>query len=249
MSKEVPLTIEKLRDGDEDKFLISSPKEIQLTLHALAQKKSVTVMYFDAAERFIKTTLLAANDKGIWLDVGPHDNDNQLLLNSDNITFVTTHLGAKVQFECHQVQVAIYAGHPAFYFPLPKEMYRFQRRDFFRLNTANDTLLKCIIPLSAAKSTQLHEFSIMDISVGGVALVCNVNSINLEEGDEFPDCCIELPEIGTLVVTIQVRNLFEVATASGLIIKQAGCEFVDMDGKMSMLLQRYIGVMQRKIAR
>jgi len=249
MSIEASLTIEKLRDGEESKFLIKSPKEIQLTLHALAQKKTVTVVYFENGERFFKTVLLAANDKGIWLDVGPNEADNNLLVNSDNITFVTTHHGAKVQFVCHQVQVAIYAAHPAFYFPLPRQMLRLQRRDYYRLNTSSDAPLKCIIPPATVKSPRRHEITIMDISVGGIALVCKESSVNLTAGEVYPDCSIELPGIGTLIATIHVRNLFDVTSSDGAVTKHAGCEFVQMDGKMSMLLQRYIGIMQSKLSR
>lgn len=249
MSKEATLTIEKFRDGEESKFLIKSPKEIQLTLHALAQKKTVTVIYFDNGEHFFKSVLLAANDKGIWLDVGPNEDDNQRLVNSGNITFVTMHHGAKVQFVCHQVQVAIYAAHPAFYFPLPKQMLRLQRRDYYRLSTSSEAPLKCIIPPATVISAQQHEITIMDISVGGIALVCKESSVNLEAGETYPDCCIVLPGIGTLIATIQVKNLFDVTSTSGVVTKHAGCEFVQMDGKMSMLLQRYIGIMQSKLSR
>jgi flagellar brake protein len=248
MSKDAPLTIEKFHDDEESKFLIKSPKEIQLTLHALAQKKTVTVVYFDNGERSFKTILLAVNDKGIWLDVGPNDEDNTLLLNSNNITFVTMHHGAKVQFICHQAQVALYATHPAFYFPLPAQIMRLQRRDYFRLPTSPDAPLKCIIAPSQVKSATQDEITIMDISVGGIALVCKEQFVQLEAGKVYPDCQIELPGTGTLIVTIQVKNLFDVTSAGGVVTKHAGCEFVQLDGKMSMLLQRYVGIMQSKLS-
>jgi flagellar brake protein len=248
MSKEAPLTIEKFHDGEESKFLIKSQKEIQLTLHAIAQKKSATILYFHHDELFFKTVLLAVSDKGIWLDVGPNDEDNKLLLNSDSITFVTMHHGAKVQFVSHQVQVATYAAHPAFYFPLPAQMLRLQRRDYFRLSTSADASLKCVFPATVVKSAQPHEITIMDISVGGIALVCKEDSVNLQAGEVYPECSIVLPEIGILTATIQVKNLFDVTSPSGVLTKHAGCEFINLDGKMSMLLQRYIGIMQRRFS-
>jgi flagellar brake protein len=248
MSKEIPLTIEKFRDGEESKYLIKSRKEIQLTLHALAQKKASAVLHFDEDGNFIKTVFLAVNDRGMWLDVGPDEGINNMLLNSARVTCVTLHLGAKVQFECAHSQIAVYASHPAFYFPLPDEMIRLQRRDYFRLNTSADAPLKCLIPPLPQKSDKPHEITIMDISVGGIALVCTENSVNLEAGVTYPDCRIELPGTGTLVATIQVRNLFDVAMPNGTLVKHAGCEFVQMDGKMSMLLQRYVGMMQTRLS-
>jgi c-di-GMP-binding flagellar brake protein YcgR len=250
MYKEPILTVEKFQDGEEGKFLIKSPKEIQLTLHAIAKKKSTGIIYFDDNKRFLKTILLTANDKGIWLDVGPDNDDNNHIVNVDSITLVMMHNGAKVQFSSSHTQIAVYAGHPAFYLPLPNEMFRVQRRDFFRLSASiADTPLKCVIPPASEKEQRPHEITIMDISVGGIALICQENCINLEAGEFYPDCKIELPGVGTLITTIQVKNLFEVSSSSGAIVKHAGCEFKQMDGKMSMLLQKYIGLMQSKISR
>jgi flagellar brake protein len=246
MSKEIPLTVEKFREGEESKFLIKSPKEIQLTLKAIAQKKSFVILYFDDDKRFLKTILLGANAEGIWLDVGPNENDNTALLNTDIVTFVTMHHGAKVQFVCPQPIVAIYASHPAFYFPLPEKMVRLQRRDYFRLNTSPDAPLKCVITHRKSGAAQSQEITIMDISVGGIALVCTENGVTVEAGETYPDCRIELPGIGTLVVNILIKNLFDVNAPNGAVVKHAGCEFAQLDGKMSMLLQRYIATMQSR---
>ena len=67
-------------------------------------------------------------------------------------------------------------------------------------------------------------------------------------GETYTDCRIELPGLGTLVATVQVKNLFDVTSPSGNVIKHAGCEFMQLDGKMSMLLQRYVAVMQGKLS-
>lgn len=248
MSKEPVLTIEKFRDGEESKFLIRSPKEIQLTLHAIAQKKTIGLLYFDNGERFFKTLLLAVNERGLWLDVGPDVDDNNLILHSNSITFVTMHHGAKVQFACHQIQSATYAAHLSFYCTLPPSIVRLQRRDYFRLPTSHVAPLKCIIAPAPAISPHPLEVTIMDISLGGIALTCKENNVTLQEGEIYPDCQIELPGIGTLVVTIQVKNLFDVTSLGGAVTKHAGCEFIKMDGNISMLLQRYVGMMQSKLS-
>jgi len=248
MSKEIILTVEKFRDGEENKFLIKSPKEIQLTLHAIAQKESVAILYFDNAQRFLKTILLAVTEIGIWLDVGPDESDNNLLLCSDTITFVTLHQGTKLQFVCHQIEMAIYASRPAFFIPLPDQMVRLQRREYFRLPVSVDAPLKCIIPVKHVESARQDEITILDISVGGIGLICKGQNVQLEAGESYPDCQIELPDIGTLFVTILVRNLFDVTPAGRVITRHAGCEFVGLDGQMSILLQRYVASMQSKLS-
>ena len=249
MSKQPILTVEKFHDGEESKFQIRSPKEIQLTLNAIVQKKSFTIVYFDNEQRFLKTLLLAATEDGIWLDVGPSEEDNVHILHSNSITFVTMHQGAKVQFVCRHPQMATYASLPAFFFPLPDHILRLQRRDYFRLSISPDAPLKCIIPPIPLKSEKPDEITILDISVGGIALICREHNVKLEAGKIYPDCRIELPGIGTLLASIQVRNLFDTSLPNGGVAKHAGCEFVQLDGKMSMLLQRYVGIMQSKLSK
>ena len=184
----------------------------------------------------------------MWLDVGPSKEDNEQILRSNDIVLVSMHNHAKVQLTSPQIFMASYAGNPAFYIQLPERMLRLQRRDYFRLPIPPSAALKCIIPVAADEPVKPHEVTIMDISVGGVALVCKEQSIALEAGQTYPNCRINLPGIGTLIATVQVKNLFEVAAKNGVITKHAGCEFIGLNGQMSMLLQRYIAQMQRQLA-
>ena len=245
MSK-TSLTVEKFREGEEKKFLISSPKEIQLILQSIAQKKSYAMLYINDGEHFIKTVFLAANAQGIWLDLGPSDVDNESVLLNDSITLVTMHQGAKVQFSCQGIELAMFASLPAFFCPLPAKMVRLQRREYFRLLIPVDVPLKCVIPPKTDKPLQPDEITIMDISVGGIALVCKEQGVHLEEGEIYPDCQIDLPGIGMLTATLQVKNLFDVTSPAGNIRKHAGCEFVHPDGQSGMLLQRFVALMQSK---
>jgi flagellar brake protein len=248
MSKEILLTIETFHDDEAKKFLIHSHKEILLTLRAIAQKKTSIIVYFDNEQQFIKSVLLTATDNGIWIDVGPNDNINDAIQHSDKLTFVTVHQGAKVQFDSQHPTMATYAAHPAFHFPLPEHILRLQRRESFRLPTTLDTPLSCVITTPTETYIPSCEITIMDISIGGVALKFAEDKIQLEAGVIYENCLIELPEIGTLTASIKVKNLFDVTTPAGKIVKHAGCEFVQMDRNMSMLLQRYISTMQSRLS-
>lgn len=248
MPKEAPLTIEKFYNDEEKKFLIVSRKEIELILHEVAQNKSRAILYFDHGKQFIQTTILGADFEGLWLDAGPDDTLPKPLLNSRDLVLVSLHQQAKIQLENNHIRLATHAGRPAFHMPLPEKLVRLQRRDYFRLAIPEDaTPLKCVIPMEGDETATSGEVTIMDISVGGVALVCEENTVRLQEGQTYPDCRIELPGIGILKVTIQVRNMFELADKQGVATRHAGCEFMNLNGQMSMLLQRYIAQMQRHL--
>jgi c-di-GMP-binding flagellar brake protein YcgR len=106
-----------------------------------------------------------------------------------------------------------------------------QRRDYFRLPTLTQPPLQCVIASPDSASILPDQpITIMDISVGGVALVCEEHNIDLLPGNIYQNCQIELPDIGTLNASIKVKNTFEAVNSDGSMQKRAGCEFQKLDG-------------------
>jgi flagellar brake protein len=249
--KDVPLKIELFSDGEDSKFRVHSEKEIQLILRGIAQKGTRSALYFGSGNDFILTTVLDLDKQGIWLDIGPNDVDNQRILHSDKIVFVSSQHQVKVQFVAYRIARTQFENRDAFYLPLPDSLLRIQRREYFRLLAPAVEPLKCVITdmqppaPDPEHSMKKIEVTIMDISVGGVSLVCAEHEAELQPGKIYTDCEITLPEIGVLTATIRVKNTFEVTTREGAVKRRAGCEFMQMDGKMAILLQRYITHLQR----
>ena len=105
--------------------------------------------------------------------------------------------------------------------------------------------LKCVIPGTDQNSNQLREITIMDISGGGIALTCAETDTELVPGKSYPDCRINLPEFGTIIGTIAVKNLAVLTDAEGKSYKRAGCELQDLDNSSIVLLHRYVLHLQR----
>jgi c-di-GMP-binding flagellar brake protein YcgR len=141
-----------------------------------------------------------------------------------------------------------YEDAPAFSLALPRKLLRLQRRDYYRLVTAETGALHCIIRPVVEQAHIQHEVTVMDISIGGVALVCEQTGVELHPGMVYEHCQIELPEMGTLEATIEVKNAFEITDRSGKVKRRAGCVFVKPDGRTTMLLQRYVAQMQQQLA-
>jgi len=248
--KDVPLKIELFSDGEDSRFRVHSEKEIQLILRNIAQKGARSALYFGSGNDFILTTVLALDKQGIWLDIGPNDVDNQRILHSNKIVFVSSQHQVKVQFVAYRIARTPFQNREAFYLPLPDSLLRIQRREYFRLLAPAVEPLKCVIAdmqpatPNPEQSKQKAEVTIMDISVGGVALVCAEYEAELQPGKIYTNCQITLPDVGILTATIRVKNTFEVTLREGIVKRRAGCEFIQMDGKMAILLQRYITHLQ-----
>jgi len=245
MEKDIPLKIEILSEDKDDKQRISSPNEIKYVMHYIAEKGNRVALYYDNGNDFILTTILAVNDSGLWLEQSPNASDNRRIAASNRLIFVSSHLQIKVQFTAGQASNVEYRGLPAFYLPLPDSLYRLQRREYFRLMTPVIKPLRCVIDKEAVPDKKPLEFIIMDISCGGVGLTCMESDTELTPGLSYPDCQIELPELGTIRGTIEVKNLVSLTSKSGSEYRRAGCEFKNLDGASANLLQRYVTNMQR----
>lgn len=244
-TKEIPLKIELFSNDQENEYLITNPKEIISILHTIAQRKSRVALYYNEGNSMVLTMILAADENGVWIDAASNPLDNRHIERSNRIVFVSTHNQAKVQFVASKATLGSFENAPAFQLDLPRKLLRLQRRDYYRLVTPETQALKCIIRPIPDKAHILHEVTVMDISIGGVALVCEASGIELQPGMRYENCEIELPDIGTVEATIEVKNTFEITDRNGNIKRRAGCVFVKPSGPTTMLLQRYVAQMQQ----
>lgn len=246
---EALLRIEALSVSEEEEFSIDNAKEIEAILESMAENMSRAALYYNNANNFILTTVMGVDDSGFWLEQSPNGTDNKHIIESDDLFFVSSHLAAKVEFATGRAYNVEYDGYPAFYFYMPKEIYRLQRRECFRLDLPASEALHCAIPVQPDKPStgkqQLHQVPIVDISIGGVKLSCKEGTLDMEEGQVYENCQIDLPHIGKINVTITVRSLYIQITKSKQTIKRAGCQFTKIDGASSIMLQRYVTNLQR----
>ncbi len=244
-TKEIPLKIELFSSDEENEYLVTNPKEIVSILQTIAQRKSRVALYYNEGVSMVLTMILAVDEHGVWVDAASNPLDNRLIERSKRVIFVSTHNQAKVQFVAGDMVLGTYEDAPAFSLALPTKLLRLQRRDYYRLVTPEVNALKCIIRPIPGEAHVQHEITIMDISVGGVALVCEASGIELRPGMVYENCHIDLPEVGKVDATIEVKNSFEITDRSGKVKRRAGCVFVKPDGKTTMLLQRYVAKMQQ----
>lgn len=243
MSNDVSLTIELFPGGDEEQFEVQSPREIYFILRDIEKNATRAALYYDKRKEFILTSVIDVDEDGIWLDASQNHQENQQIANSEGCVFVSSHHQAKVQFEIARVELTTLDNLEAFYLPLPESLLRIQRRDFFRLFLPAGAL-KCIMTL-AGDPPRRRELSVRDISRGGIALYCDENDPDLQPGKIIPGCRIRLDEDTELHVGLQVRYLSVTRLQSGGGRGCAGCGFTDLDGKMGILLQRYITQQQK----
>jgi c-di-GMP-binding flagellar brake protein YcgR len=245
MEKDIPLKIEILSSGKDDQYCITASREIEFILQNIAKAESVIALYYSEENDFVLTRLLGVDNSGLWLEQRPTTKENKHVLDSHKLIFVASHFQIKVQFSVDHAVAAKYQGQPALFLRLPKSIHRLQRREYFRLATPVFNPLLCIIPVEQAVEENAREVTIMDISGGGVGLTCTEQDAVLVPGQTYENCKIDLLDSGEFIGTIEVKNLVVLSTPEGQTIRRAGCEFKNLDGASTILLQRYVTTMQR----
>lgn len=247
------LKSETLSADEAEAFSIVSAMEIEAILRNIGENSSRVALYYGGNNYFILTTIMGVDHSGFWLEQGPSSMDNKQITESDDLFLVSSYLGVKIQFATGQAYDVEYDGYPAFYFYMPEEIYRLQRRECFRLNLPPSESLHCLIPAQSGenlkktspKEQRLHKVAVKDISAGGIKLTCAKDEMDLEKGQVYENCKIDLPGVGTINVTLIVRSVTTLTTKSAQTIQSAGCEFDNIDGASSILLQRYVTNLQR----
>jgi c-di-GMP-binding flagellar brake protein YcgR len=233
--------------ADYSQYLLHGKTEVLFVLQALRAAADRVTLHFNDGKDFLLSTIVAVDDRGITLDFGSDPAMNQQALAADKLFCATSHDKVRVQFMLRGVTRIDAADGPAFHAALPDSLLRLQRREYYRLTTPIARPLKCQIPLTSRDGAPIKvDVSIIDISGGGLAIMVPPAGIAFEEGMQFRGCRIELPEVGFIVATLEVRNLFEVTLRSGGHVRRAGCQFLDLPGSMLTMVQRYIVKVERE---
>lgn len=228
-------------------YLLHAKGEMFTVLHGLASQVSQITMFFNEGRDMLLTSLIRYGDGGLDFDVGPNAEMNRKALAADRLFCVTQLDKVKIQFILDGVRQATVDGRPAFHAALPDSILRLQRREYYRMKTSLTQPLKCQLRFSTADGkTAPLEMVIADISCGGVCLTGLSIDLPLSVGLEIPDCGIELPEVGAINAGLRLCNLSETSNRLGVRSWRAGCEFIDLPGPMSNLIQRYIIKVERE---
>lgn len=238
-----PKSIDLLEPADYGQYLLHNRSEILFVLRQLLERGSQINVFFNEGADLLLTTLMSVSDAGLVFDYGANIDTNQRAVQSSKLFCVALLDKVRVQFILPGLRLVTPQGRPAFSAVLPDTLLRLQRREYFRLTMPLSRRVTCQIPVPTG---QQIEVEVVDLSGGGLAMVLAPGNAHIEPDMEFPNCHIELPEVGSVTATVRVLTIFEVTLRNGSHVKRAGCCFVNLPGTMINLIQRYIIRIERE---
>lgn len=231
--------------SDIEQYQIYSRMEMLSIFRAIIEHRSFVTVYFNQGDDFLVTSLLAVNPdfEELVLDVSTEEAANQQMLNAARLLIVSFVESIKIQFSVSRAELTTFQGHQAFRMRMPDSILRFQRRNYYRVPLPTMRNLVCQIPRPDIPG-QILEVRILDLSVGGIAMMVLPSDLRLEHGMLLKNCKIEIPEFGTVTTTLEVRHI---RPEEGNIENQRiGCQFVGIPAPMMSVLQRYINQVDRE---
>ena len=240
----MPIDGPGMASGRFDQFRLHSAIEIRALLARLVEGN--VLLHLSGPDGAVYTTTLWAVDaqRGVAsFAVDTASPQLQRVLAADEITVVGYIDNVKLQFDLHHAMLVSGARASALNAPIPRELFRFQRRASFRIKP---------LARSAASATFTHparadvvlSLRVLDVSIGGLALF-------------LPD---ELPSIapGSRLRAAQVELDADTRIESGLVLSHVtainpdahgarlGCAWSGLGGDAERTLQLFIDQTQKR---
>jgi flagellar brake protein len=167
----------------------------------------------------------------------------QRLLEADEAVAVAYMDSVKLQFELNDLMLLRGAAGRSLQCALPQQVWRFQRRQAYRVRTA-----AAAAPVARLRHPAIPEMKlalrVLDLSIGGCALWCPRDLPPLQPGTRFNEVSIELDATTRFTVGMQLQH----ATAIGVSEtgQRLGCEWLALPAAAERVLQRWIDQAQKR---
>jgi c-di-GMP-binding flagellar brake protein YcgR len=235
--------IEKWHD-----YEVASRREIVALLRQISEKNQLVRLLIKGESDVCVTSLLHVDPDGgtLILDRSINYEQNDRIVAARKVMCETSLDKIRILFQLDNLGAVNWEGSGALRAALPATLIRLQRREYYRMPTPVTNPVRVTIPLPAELGGGTAVFPLADISCGGVAILDNKLQLSTTMGDSYPNCRIELPEIGPVTTTLEVRNSQDVELLNHKTSRRIGCQFVDISRGSMAGVQRYITKLERE---
>jgi c-di-GMP-binding flagellar brake protein YcgR len=240
-----PAPLERLSGSDAiAEFRVSSPRDVGMLLKQLLDGS--VLLHLNSSDGHVFTSAIWTMDSTratIGFNADPNDPAMQSVLQSDEVVVVGYLDSVKVQFDVANLVLVRGARGCVLNCSYPRELFRFQRRDAYRVRP----LLRGS-PVARLHHSDVAEMElalrVIDVSIGGCALFLPDDVPPMQVGGLLGQVQIALDAETRLQVDLRLRHVTSLnAQARGV---RLGCEFVRANAATLRTLQRFIDSTQKR---
>jgi c-di-GMP-binding flagellar brake protein YcgR len=229
-------------------YQVESRREIIVLLRQIhANKQLIRMLIKGEADVCVTTILEVDAERGtVVFDTSPAGDQNKRALSAPKLSFETTLDKIRILFSTDGLVASSFEGSPAFTAAIPESLIRLQRREYYRMATPVSNPVRVSIPLPLEHGGGMGSFPIADISCGGIAILDNKLVLGNTIGNEYTNCRLDLPDVGIVTCTLQVRNSLDLTLLNSKTNRRLGCQFGNMSRAGMSAVQRYITFLERE---
>lgn len=233
-----------MAENNLDDFRLTSPHEITSLLRRLADG-NVHITLNAPNGTSITATLWMVDDKRgmVSFSVLPEEPQLDALIECDEVTVVGYLDSIKIQFDTTDLVLVHSLRDRALTGTFPKEVFRFQRRNGFRVQPMMRTT-----PVARLRHPMIPDMQlalrVVDVSIGGCALFLPNDVPALDPGVLLNGVVIDLDPDTHITTGLRLQHVTSINPESAGV--RLGCEMVAPGSEGLRALQRYIDQTQKR---
>lgn len=233
--------------GGEDHYLVTLPLEIRSILVSIARHEILVRLDIPGRAVSLISTILQIDEKtgALILDNSSESAVNAQLLHASAVRFQAMLHRILIEFHGPLTPVT-QGGKPALSMPIPEALKRLQRREHFRVDVPSTNPATCTLRHPMAPRGEIS-LPLRDISAGGMQLIDNEKYLDPTPGTIYDQCRLNMPEEGQLEVRLRVVHSLKLIQDNGKILNAIACAYIDLDNRQQIMIQSYIGTLERAI--
>jgi c-di-GMP-binding flagellar brake protein YcgR len=232
------------RGDGMDEFRVGSQPEMLALLRQLADGSVLVNINASDGSSYTSTLwTVDSHHRKLSFSADDHNPHVQRLVDAGEAVAVAYLDSVKLQFDLTGLVLVHAARHCALQATMPAEMFRFQRRNSYRVRTpaAGSPTAHVRHPAIPEKSLALR---VVDVSMGGCALSLPDDVPALAPGTRLEHVRMELDLDTRFEATLTLQHVSAMNPGSGG--ARLGCQMTSLDGEAQRSLQRYIDQTQKK---
>lgn len=248
MINQLPYKVTILDTHHQEQFQVANALERYRILRDLQRGEEPVAVFIpqlanEDTAGFVSTLIEVDREQArILIETAQQPELTRIALESPYLLCATQLNKVKVEFRIDHPELIEHAGEQALQALLPTTLVRIQRREYYRLRIPTNITLQCTIHINHCDV----RFDLYDISVGGIGGQIVDMDFELAPGSVLEDSQIDIPQVGSVTVDLQVRNELIRSDETGHSLRQIGFSFVDLPEYASNAIQRFIYARERE---
>jgi c-di-GMP-binding flagellar brake protein YcgR len=229
-------------------YRVESRREIVALLRQISDKHQLVRVLINGEADVCVTSILEVDPDSdtVVLDRSIDREQNRRMVATGRCSCESSLDKIRILFKLENLRETSYDGGTALAADIPETMVRLQRREDYRMETPVTNPVKVVIPMPPELGGGTQTFPLSDISCGGIAILDNKMQLGDAIGTVFAGCRLELPEIGPVTTSIEVRSLMDLTLLNNKTSRRLGCQFVNISRGNLSNVQRYITKLERE---